>query len=222
MRAMKHALVSALLVLAGCSGSTPAGEPATPAASPAPEPAPEPAPAPPLEVFEADDGSFGYRSASGEVVIPAKFQVAMPFEDQVAGVVVDDAWAFIDRKGTTLAKALVFDNGPDAFVEGRARIVEGEGHGFIASSGEIVVPPTWSFAQPFSGGYAAVCEGCKREQMGEHYRMVGGKWGYIDASGKVVIPPRFSEAEPFEAGRASVREGERTLVIGPDGAELAQ
>lgn len=246
---MKRVVVSVLVVLGSCSNPPSAGEPAKAAAKTEAkaeakadakaeakadakpevkaeakaEPTAEPAAAVGLapEPFESDDGLSGYRSATGEVVIPAKYPMAMPFTDRVAGVVADDGWVFIDRTGNTLAKAFVFDNTADEFVEDRARIVDGELHGFIASSGEIIAPPTWSFAEPFSGGLAAVCEGCKREQMGEHYAMTGGKWGYIDASGKVVIPPRFSAVEPFVDGRASVHEGERALVIGPDGAELA-
>lgn len=172
-----------------------------------------------LEPFEGEDGRWGYRTAAGEVVIAAKYGVAMPFVDAVAGVAADEGWIFIDRTGKELARAFVFDNAADDFVEGRARIVDGEKHGFLASTGEVVVPPTWSFVEAFSGGYAAVCEGCKREQAGEHYMMTGGKWGYVDAAGKLVIPPRFDEAGPFVDGRATVKEGGRERVIGPDGVE---
>lgn len=189
-------------------------------AEPPAAPAAAVAATPTLEPFEADGGRYGYRTAAGEVVIPAKYAMAMPFVDKVAAVVGDDGWVFIDRTGKELAKAFVFDNGADEFVDGRARIVEGEKHGFLASTGEIVVPPTWSFAAPFSGGYAAVCEGCKREEMGEHFMMTGGTWGYVDVAGKVVIPPRFEEAGPFTDGRATVKESGRELVIGPDGAAL--
>ncbi len=174
------------------------------AAGPAPEP------------FEGEDGLSGYRTAAGEIVIPAKYAMAMPFVDQVAVV---DGSVFIDRTGKTLATAFMFDNAADEFVDGRARIVDGDKYGFLASTGEIVVPPTWSFVEPFSGGYAAVCEGCKREESGEHFFMTGGKWGYVDLTGKLVIPPRFETAGPFVDGRASVKESGRELVIGPDGVE---
>lgn len=177
------------------------------------------APAVALEPFEGKDGRWGYRTAAGEVVIAAELTMAMPFVDSVAAVVSDRGWVFIDRTGKPLATAFVFDNAADEFVEQRARIVDGDRYGFIASTGEIVVPPTWAFVEPFSGGYAAVCEGCKREELGEHFSMTGGKWGYVDAAGKLVIPPRFEAAAPFVDGRATVKEGGRERVIGPDGAE---
>lgn len=177
------------------------------------------APGPALELFEGEGGLSGYRTAAGEVVIPATYSMASPFVDAVAAVLSDKGWVFIDAAGKVLATPFLFDNGPDEFVDGRARVVEGEKYGFLASTGELVVPPTWSFAQAFSGGYAAVCEGCKREDSGEHFVMTGGKWGYVDVAGKLVIPPRFDEAGPFTEGRATVKEGGRELVIGPDGVE---
>lgn len=174
---------------------------------------------PALEPFEGDGELYGYRTAAGKVVIPPKYALAMPFVDAVAAVAADAGWVFIDRTGKELASAFVFDNVADEFVDGRARIIDGEKHGFIASTGEIVVPPAWSFVEPFSGGFAAVCEGCTREEHGEHYMMTGGKWGYVDRTGKLAIPPRFEQAGPFVDGRATVKEGGRELVIGPDGAE---
>lgn len=174
---------------------------------------------PALELFEGEGGLSGYRTATGEVVIPATYSMANPFVDAVAAVLSDKGWVLIDRTGKVLATPFLFDNGPDEFVDGRARVVEGEKYGFLASTGELVVPPTWSFVQAFSGGYAAVCEGCKREDSGEHYFMTGGKWGYVDVAGTLVIPPRFDEAGPFTEGRAIVKEGGRERVIGPDGVE---
>lgn len=191
--------------------------PAAKAAVPA-EPAAA-AQGPALELFEGEGGLSGYRTAAGEVVIPAKYSMASPFVDAVAAVLSDKGWVFIDAAGKVFATPFLFDNGPDEFVDGRARVVEGDEYGFLASTGELVVPPKWSFVTAFSGGYGAVCEGCKREDSGEHFVMSGGKWGYVDAAGKLVIPPRFDEAGPFVDGRATVKEGGRELVIGPDGVE---
>ena len=220
---MTRALPFALILLFGCASSSPE-DPSAAKSSAKPTDDAKPAAAKPVEpapvLFEAE-GMSGYRDAEGKIVIPAQFPIATPFEGEVAGVVAGEGWMFIDRTGRKLATAFNFDNGPDAFVEDRARIVDADKYGFIAaSSGKIVIAPTWSFALPFAGGLAAVCEGCVREQDGDHFMMTGGKWGYIDLAGEVVIAPRFDQAEPFAEGRASVREGERRFVIGPDGSEL--
>jgi hypothetical protein len=174
--------------------------------------------------FETDAGDYGYRNAAGEVVIPAEYGLATEFTDEVAAVCGMDGCAFIDRTGKPLAQPFLYDNYPDEFVEGRARIIDGPiataTFGFIASSGEIVVAPTWSFVGRFSGGYAAVCAGCVRETLDELHRYVGGKWGYIDRAGEIVIAPKYDEAEPFVEGRASVVLGGQTLQIDPQGQEL--
>jgi len=37
-------------------------------------------------------------------------------------------------------------------------------------------------------GKAKVCNGCTKQQDGEHYMMVGGKWGVIDTKGRIIEP----------------------------------
>ena len=236
MKAWEHHVASssglAFICALACGGAS--GDAVTP--GPVSTPAPEKAEAPPEAatpegssapvLFEDERGSFGYRDPAGEVLIPPTFAMASPFVDDVAAVVADDRWVFIDRGGKILANAFVFDNGADEFVEGRARITEekvkGEpkSYGFIATSGEIVVAPTWSWVLPYSDGRAAVCRGCTREQVGEHFTMVDGVWGYVDHEGKVVVEPSFEEAAPFASGRANVKRGGKSFEIGLDGEEL--
>lgn len=150
----------------------------------------EPPPASePLIAFASETGRYGYADASGTIVIPARYRMAYDFVEAVAPVLTDEGWWFIDRSGASLARPFLFDNGPDPFVEGRARIVEGDRYGFIASSGEILVAPTWSWVEPFSGDRAAVCRGCQRTSHGEHFTMGGGAWGQVDRAGAVVVAP---------------------------------
>jgi hypothetical protein len=227
MAAMKLAAPVLLSFSLACAGSPSNADEATsksePAAKPEPAPAPEPV-ALAATPFEDEEGNYGYRSESGEIVIEAKYLMASEFTGDVASVVGDGGFWFIDRRGETLAKAFVVDNAADEFVEGRARIVEGDNpnarYGFIASDKTIAVAPSWSWLLPYSEGLAPVCKDCVHERMDEYWITKGGTWGYIDLEGKVVIEPRFSAAEPFANGRASVVENGRSFEIGPDGAEL--
>jgi hypothetical protein len=93
---------------------------------------------------------------------------------------------FVDRQGKTMS-ALHFDNGPDYFVEGLARIAKAGKAGFVNTRLEPVVPPVWDFAFPFDHGVARLCTGCVA-QRGEHATVTGGRWGYIDNRGTVVLP----------------------------------
>jgi hypothetical protein len=63
-------------------------------------------------------------------------------------------------------------------------------HGYIDSSGKIVIRPQFDDAWSFSEGLAPV--------------LVSDKWGFIDKTGTIVIAPQFFEVRPFKEGRAVV------------------
>jgi WG containing repeat len=64
--------------------------------------------------------------------------------------------------------------------------------GYIARTGEMIIPPHYDNADEFYEGLAAV--------------EVGTKYGFIDESGKIVIPPQFDDrAFWFNDGLANVR-----------------
>jgi len=94
----------------------------------------------------------------------------------------------------TVRETLNFDNGPDYFVEGLARTVEGGKIGFMDAQLELRIAPQWDFAFPFEDGVAAVCNGCKDVPYGEHRAVVGGKWGYIDTHGRVLVPVSYDQS----------------------------
>lgn len=140
----------------------------------------------------------GYMDATRTWVIPPKFRRAGPFcEGRAAVQVVGDRWFYIDRAGNQIGDTW---DGAEAFTEGRAMVSVFKGgdkwlHGFVDTSGKLVIPARFAAARLFSDGRAAV-------------RVDGNKWGYIDRDGKVVIAPRFGEAELFHAGRAVVHTSE--------------
>ena len=172
--------------------------------------------------FESDDGKYGFKNAAGEVIVEPRFMMAFGFSDKGLGAVADeDGFAFIDTRGTVLARAFAFDNGPDYFVAGRARIIEGDKVGFIDETGTIVVEPTYEAAGSFCSGLAPVCSGCRREDDGEHYRMVGGRWGFIDRSGAVVVPLEHDEAR-HDGPQATVVDGGRVTKVQRDGAPVKE
>ena len=106
-------------------------------------------------------GLWGYRDAHGTVVIPARYLIADPFSREgIAAVADEKEWTIIDRTGKVLVRPFLFDNGPDEFHEGLARCVEDGKMGFFDKHGRIVIPPRFSYAEPFSGGRAHVCFDC--------------------------------------------------------------
>lgn len=82
-------------------------------------------------------------------------------------------------------------------------------YGFIDVHGQFVIPPSFTSAQGFSEGLAAVYVGgeshLERSSDGSPYiSYEKGKWGYIDRTGIMVIPPQFGSAAPFSEGLALV------------------
>lgn len=237
--AMKRTSLS-LLCLAGCvknaAGPTTPTDPATPidAATPTATDAattPEPIDTncepdvlgegrPDRVAFE-QDGRWGFRDADGEVVIAPQYFMVTPYTAEgVAGVISEGGPAFIDLSGRKVATALMFDNGPDYFVQGLARIVEGGKTGFVDRAGKIAIAPQFDAAGSFCEGLAPVCMGCKEVPRGEHHELVGGQWGFVDRTGAVVIPIVYDSATGFTDGGATVGKGGRTLRIDRRGAGL--
>jgi len=151
-------------------------------------------------------GRWGYKTPDGKVAIEPHFSVARDFSPEgIAAVVDEEGWAYIDRSGRIVIRPYIFDNGPDYFAEGLARFTAGGKFGFFDQRGQVVIPPRFGFAKPFSEGLSAVCDGCREIAEGEHRRMQGGTWGYINRSGGQVIPLQFEEAESFNKGQARVK-----------------
>ncbi len=84
----------------------------------------------------------------------------------------------------------MFDNGPDYFSDGLARIVSPSGKfGFINKKLEVVIEPQFDFVTPFDEGRAHVCEGCRPVPMGESSRWEGGVEWPIDTTGQRLEAP---------------------------------
>jgi hypothetical protein len=166
--------------------------------------------------FEKDQ-QWGYKTASGTVVIPPKFEIAGRFANGIAAVCCDGGWAYINPGGRVVIRPYVFDNGPDYFRQGVARFTQDGKFGFFDKRGRIAIPAGFDFAGPFSQARAVVCQGCRAVQIGEHALMKGGKWGYIDRAGKLVIPFRFDAANDFSRGKARVQLNGSWKSIDRDG-----
>jgi hypothetical protein len=110
-------------------------------------------------------------------------------------LVYKQSWYYVTPAGRA-APVLTYDNGADYFAENLARTRRAGKIGFIDRSLSDVIPPSWDFAFPFSGGYAVVCNGCREHAIDdEHSEMRGGAWGYIDHSGEVVVPIQYERDE---------------------------
>jgi hypothetical protein len=167
--------------------------------------------------FEHDE-KWGYKNKNGNVVIESVYFLADSFNTHgIAAVVDDSGWVYINKKGISILRPFIYDNGPDYFSEGLARYVSDNNIGFFDEKGSIIIPARFSFVLPFSEEMAAFCEGCKEIKDGEHSRMVGGKWGYIDKSGKVVVNAIYNRVGKFEGSKARVEDESGSYYIDKKG-----
>jgi hypothetical protein len=184
--AMQRSVVLCLLVAAACGGKS--STPVANAGSGAPPEPPEPTECRAIVesakagnhdryAFESNDGRYGYKNKRGDVVIPPTFQFAYEFKPGgiAAAVAADNSFVFIDPSGKVVARAYAYDNGPDYFQEGYARIIDGNKIGFIDDKGHIVIPPRFDEADSFCYGKAQVRE--------------AGKQLFIDKQGQPTTPP---------------------------------
>lgn len=130
----------------------------------------------------------GYKTRAGTIVIPARYADAGAFgAGGVAAVRLTNGgpnpWRFIGATGKELAVPFLFDNGPDYWQEGFARVVDARGKvGFIDANGKLVVSPVYDFAYPF-------CHGITKTAR-------GGVGGYLDRAGQPTKGPA-NDARPL-------------------------
>ncbi|HEY4181236.1 MAG TPA: hypothetical protein VGM90_30535 [Kofleriaceae bacterium] len=116
--------------------------------------------------FDAGEGHWGYKDGAGTIVIAPTLRWGYEFKKTgiAAAIDLDGTLVFIDKTGKRLARAYAFDNGPDYFSEGFARIVGPDKKiGFISDRG--VVPaglaPQFDRAETFCHGKTQVVIGDK-------------------------------------------------------------
>ena len=165
-----------LILLTACwsRGSAPPGNVGeTP--RPAPRPAVEPVDAPEdcmsrVEMWapgnhdrytfeDAATSLYGFKDGKGNIVVQPRFRYAYEFGPGGVAAAVDAnaKFVFFGPSGATLADAYPFDNGPDYFQEGYARIVDGNKKvGFVSDRGDIVIAPQFDEAEGFCHGVAEV------------------------------------------------------------------
>lgn len=120
---------------------------------------------------------YGFKNGAGAIVIAPRLRFAYEFGPGGVAAAVDETtrFVFLDTKGRVIARAFAFDNGPDYFQEGVARIVDDRGKiGFVTDRGEIAIPPTYDAAEGFCHGVAEVT--------------VGGAMFVVDRRGRRVTP----------------------------------
>jgi len=86
---------------------------------------------------------YGYQSSlTSEMIIPAAFEEADPFSEELAAMRVKDKWGYIDKDGKFIIEPQF--SFALRFMEGKALVRKGESLHYINKDGEKVSDPPYS------------------------------------------------------------------------------
>jgi len=119
------------------------------------------------------------------------------FSENLAPVMVDGKWGYIDKSGRTVIEPQ-YDYA-NWFWEGLAAVKKGEKYGYINPQNQLVIPFRYDYTFSFSDGLGMI--------------EMDGKAGYINKSGAVVIPIEYAQAFDFYKGIGPVQDAEGRIFF---------
>src|SRR5665648_497350 len=152
-------------------------------------------------------GFCGFRNSIGEMVTPYKYDDANPFKDNLALVVLDEKYGYIDKKGNEVIPLKFYR--AVSFSEGLAavKLNWNSKWGYINCQGKEVIFSDYDKIGSFIDGLAKV---------EKHY-----KTGFINNSGNIIIPLKYNNVSLFSEGLVGVRnDSDRCGFINKDGEEI--
>lgn len=156
--------------------------------------------------FKDVNKKYGYKDATGRVVIAPTYDEANAFSQGLAAVKLGSKYGFINKTGE-LVIPFKF-NLAWSFSDDLALVEYADNQeGFINFQGKVVIPLRYEYAGMFSEGLAWVSD---------HK----GKYGFIDKTGKIVIPLQYDDVNPFNNGKAQVKLDSRSFYIDKKGNEI--
>jgi hypothetical protein len=102
-------------------------------------------------VVRSPEGRYGIADMRASLLIPAEYEAVLPGEGAVANVLGDAGWRIVNLESGIVLPARFDDLGP--FVAGHATASRGELSGIVDETGNWVVKPEYSWAEPIDAQY---------------------------------------------------------------------
>lgn len=118
------------------------------------------------------NNKWGYFNKNGHIIIEPKFDLAYPFSEGLAAVVIDRSCQYIDRTSKVMINLDKDCQELGEFKEGLAKVKFQEKWKYINKQGKQISSTEFDEAASFSNGLALV--------------KIGFKYAYIDRNGKIV------------------------------------
>lgn len=174
-----------------------------------------------------ENAKYGFKDASGKVIIPAKYSSVEDFKQGFSQVGLNGKYGFIDKSGKEFVPLIY--NQAGSFSEGLAPVKLDGLWGYIDKTGKIVISLKFDNATGFINGEATVWINQKRfsidktgkaltsekydgtASFSEGLSMVyigkypNTRYGFVDISGKEIVPVMYEGAASFSEGLAPVK-----------------
>jgi hypothetical protein len=153
---------------------------------------------------------YGYIDATGNFILPPKYESAFPFIEGRAYVCFRGKWGVIDKTGKWIM-APVLETPPALSYSSSIYGDEADPYHYEYNNRDYLRASfTMSVYNYPLFGFS--------EGLGGIYKY--GKFGFIDTTGKIIVAPVYDEALPFSQGLAAVRLGEKWGYIDKTGKEI--
>ncbi len=184
-----------------------------------------------------DGKTWGYLNTDGKLVIPAKYNKALEFNDGYGVVKSEDDFFIVDKKGSTNKVEIEGLQDVRTFSEGLAPYRANDQWGFINEAGVVIVKAkgkgvgymnnglAWAKDDAGNVGFvnakgemkiAAKYEAAKDFKDGLA-RVKSGSWSFIDVLGNSITPPAADSYGAFSNGMAYAKKEDKVGFIGKDG-----
>ena len=153
------------------------------------------------------DDRYGFIKITGELVIPAAFNLTLGFSEGLAAVKVEDRWGYIDTRGQMVIPPQF--TSASHFSDGIAHVQLADKGGFVDQDGKFTAD------RPGTLQVGKYVEGLARFKALN--RIGVACWGYIDKAGDIAIQPEYDMAFDFGDGIARIQQDDLFGYIDPRG-----
>lgn len=160
----------------------------------------------PYRTEDQDPGKFGYKDATGAVVLPATYLKASVFCDGLAAVQSETTgkYSYIDTTGKTAIDS-EYDEASD--FENGVAVVRKEGHTYLIGKFGKQSSPDFPGISPLPNDYYLITDG-------DNYA------GIMSKAGKVIIAPKYQSIRQFSEGLAAFCKEEKWGFVNEQGVEV--
>lgn len=132
---------------------------------------------------------YGYINAKGEMVVEAKYEFGLLYNDGIAAVKEDGVWKYIDEDGLVILETTYDD--AYSFVNGYAHVRLNGLSGFITIDGTEVIEPVFYYSLGFNpfGRAIIIDEGIDPVDFNDDW------YGLIDNEGNIILPLQYDYIE---------------------------